>query len=392
MDCEKFEPLLLDELYGELDELTSAAVKRHVATCARCSGILSGLSSTRSGIAMPIVPVPEGLEERILAAAREAQKVVPIRSPLSRAISAAGSWAMRPQTAMAAVFLLMLGTSAVLVKSRNRPSSDSAVSVTVAGEPAPTAAPSREALDDDKAAAAAHGPSTPPNVARPPAPVVAAVTEETAKGKAAEKKDAYEPAGDSEGLAQNYAAPGSPPAKSGYARSGPTDQQDPSALGAAAFRARNYAEAAKQYDVAAQGGDLNAELWAAESVKQGQGCAVALGRLEKLAQKAPGQWVGSEASYRAARCQMEMGQAEAAKEKLNKLAQVPSHQQQAQSALADAAGKPPVQAGPVLGGVAAPKRAAAPAPAPSPAKPAAATNRAPNSATEQQQRKGESGY
>ena len=39
MDCEKCEPLLLDELYGELDELTSAAVRRHVGGCARCGEI-----------------------------------------------------------------------------------------------------------------------------------------------------------------------------------------------------------------------------------------------------------------------------------------------------------------------------------------------------------------
>jgi hypothetical protein len=29
MDCEKFESAMMDELYGELDEVTSAAVKRH---------------------------------------------------------------------------------------------------------------------------------------------------------------------------------------------------------------------------------------------------------------------------------------------------------------------------------------------------------------------------
>ena len=50
---------------------------------------------------------PPGLEERILSATEEASKVVPIsRGRLSRLVSAAGTWAMRPQTAMAAVFLL----------------------------------------------------------------------------------------------------------------------------------------------------------------------------------------------------------------------------------------------------------------------------------------------
>src|SRR5512146_1967674 len=104
-DCEKFEPLLLDELYEELDELTSAALKRHVSGCARCKSSLDGMRATRSLLALPMVDPPDGLEERILAAAKEAQKVVPIKSRFSRALSAAGAWAMRPQTAMAAVFL-----------------------------------------------------------------------------------------------------------------------------------------------------------------------------------------------------------------------------------------------------------------------------------------------
>src|SRR5688572_12024240 len=139
MDCEKFEPLLLDELYEELDELTSAAVKRHVSGCARCASSLNGLRATRRLAVLPLLEVPAGLEDRILAAAKDAQKVVPIKSRLSRAVSWAGSWAMRPQTAMAAVFLLMIGTSAFLIRSKSYSSRDSAVSVTVQGNPTPTA-------------------------------------------------------------------------------------------------------------------------------------------------------------------------------------------------------------------------------------------------------------
>src|SRR5690606_1135283 len=84
------------------------------------------------------------------------------------------------------------------------------------------------------------------------------------------------------------------PAKpSASKRSGPADTQaqDPFTLGAAAFRARNFAEATRQFDQAAQSGDTNAALWAAESVREGQGCAVALGRFDQLAQKAAGSWV-----------------------------------------------------------------------------------------------------
>jgi hypothetical protein len=386
MDCEKFEPLLLDELYEELDELTSAAVKRHVSGCSRCAAILSGFKSTRRAISLPLVPLPAGLEDRILAAAKEAQNVIPIRGRFSRALSIAGSWAMRPQTAMAAVFLLMIGSSAVLLRSKNGPSRESAVSVTVAGEPAPTTAPASEALDD-KAAASAHGPSA-PNITRPPAPPAAA-----APAAVAENADDREPQKDksdyASGSKAGAAAP--PPAATMAALErdlGPTQQpakvlsraggepNDPASLGAAAFRARNYAEAARQYDIAAQGGDLNAELWAAESTREGQGCAAAVGRFERLAQKATGQWVGNEASLRAARCEISLGQLDAARDRLNRLAQIPSHQREAQAALHELDQVATRKAGGATGGAAAPKRSAPAAPKP------ASQVRAPSEASE----------
>jgi hypothetical protein len=429
MDCEKFEPLLLDELYEELDELTSAAVKRHVSGCSRCASILNGMRSTRRAVTLPIVTVPAGLEERILAAAKEAQKVVPIKSRMSRVLSIAGSWAMRPQTAMAAVFLLMIGTSAFLIRSKNYASKDSTVSVTVAGAPAPTASVAQSESLDDKAAAAAHGP-TPPNVTRPPAAPAASgalalgddangfvdhLTQGAArdKGKADESgslgsafnfennKDSrsapppvatqapapIQNAGPMAGAPGGaYDGPSQQPAKP-YAtkRSGPADQQaqDPFSLGAAAFRTRNFAEATRQFDAAASSGDPNAALWAAESTREGQGCAVALGRFDSLSQKAAGSWIGNEASLRAARCQVAMSQLDPARDRLNKLTQVQSHQQAAQLALAELNQVAARKAGGASGAgaaaaPAAPRRAA---PAARPASPV----RAPSESAEKKQ-------
>ncbi|HVH46263.1 MAG TPA: hypothetical protein VM925_28175, partial [Labilithrix sp.] len=102
----------------------------------------------------------------------------------------------------------------------------------------------------------------------------------------------------------------------------------------------------------------------------GQGCAVALGRFEQLAQKAAGTYTGNEASLRAARCQMAMGQLDPARERLDRLAQIPSHQPQATQALAElnqVAARKAGGGGGAGGAVAAPKRAA----------PAAAPPRAP---------------
>jgi hypothetical protein len=435
MDCEKFEPLLLDELYDELDELTSAAVKRHVSGCSRCGSILSGLRSTRRAVTLPMVAVPDGLEDRILAAAREAQKVVPIRSRMSRAVSAAGSWAMRPQTAMAAVFLLMIGSSAFLIRSKNPASKEGSVAVTVQGNPSPTAAPlgQSESLDD-KAAAAAHGPGTsnvthPPVSARDPAAAAVAAADESGgvvdalgaggprdKGKreedhaslgglfGADDKDspakearpaatappgpppvanAAAPAGAPYGGAYGDPMQGQLPAPKPLARTGPQDRQaqDPFSMGMASFRQRNYAEATRLFDQAAQSGDTNAALWAADSVREGQGCVVALGRFDQLASRSSG-WVSQEASLRAARCQIAMGQLDAARDRLTRIGQAGTAEQKqaAQQALGElnqtaarkAGGGAP---GGAAAAPAAPKRAA-PARAASPA-------RAPNEAAEQ---------
>lgn len=419
MDCEKFEPLLLDELYEELDELTSAALKRHVAGCARCSSALASLSATRGAISLPLVPVPDGLEDRILAAAKEAQKVVPIRSRMSRVVAVAGNWAMRPQTAMAAVFLLMIGTSAFLLRSNNYASKNASVSVTVAGSPAPAApaiADTTESLDD-KAAASAHGP-TPPNLTRPPvvaaAPTMAAESENNAPPMAAGRvgrvalddrldEDPWGSAGgkDKGSMARGpaatatavppppaaianaaapagapYSQPTTPPAKAAEGTS------DPSSLGAAAFRSRNFAEATRQYDLASQTGDMNAALWAAESTREGQGCAVALGRFDQLAQRAAGSWVGNEAALRAARCEIAMERLDSARARLDKLAQVGSHQQAAQNALTELNQVATRKTG---GGGSGASAAAAKPRAAAPAAPARAPSRAP--AEKQEQKK-----
>src|SRR5580704_17674531 len=138
MDCEKFESAMMDELYGELDELTSAAAKRHIAGCARCAALISGFRATRRVAVLPKVEPPEGLEQRILAATASAEQVVPVGWRLARAVSLAGSWAMRPQTAMAAVFLVMIGTSVLLLRGKSsRAPASAEMTVTEEGTPAP---------------------------------------------------------------------------------------------------------------------------------------------------------------------------------------------------------------------------------------------------------------
>lgn len=361
MDCEKFEPLLLDELYQELDELTSAAVKRHVAGCARCTGILNGLRQTRDRLdEWPPVDVPEDLEAKILAGVREAQKVVPIRGRAARALSLAGSWAMRPQTAMAAVFLLMIGSSAFLLRGNRAAEPSAAVSVTVAGEPASSLAAADHDSLDDKAAAAAHGAgtaTTPSPMPAAPAATMMANAERARTGAEADmpkgsvaKKSA--PADlEAYGEGSNEAAIGraakaeaivadEPQAQAAVGASPPAaeakksaDAQDGMAAGMAAYRARNFAEATRAFDAAASGGDANAALWAAKSVRDGSGCGAAVARFHAVAAQAAGTWTGNEALLEEAKCQSTLGQRDAARATLTKLLGVPSHKERAQAAL-----------------------------------------------------------
>ncbi len=191
MDCEKFESTLIDELYGELDELTSAAAKRHVAGCARCAGLLGGLRATRRVAVLPMVDPPADLEDRILSAARDAQKVVPMTSRVSGALAWAGNWATRPQTAMAATFLLMVGVSALFLRSgtKNAAPSSATMTVTAEGAPAPAVAEpmalaTSEAKVDPRAAAAAHGQPPPPPVALATAAPSPSLDEPAASGAA----------------------------------------------------------------------------------------------------------------------------------------------------------------------------------------------------------------
>jgi hypothetical protein len=135
MDCEKFDQVLIDALYDELDELTLAAAKRHADGCQRCQAAWSGLRATLKVGVLPTVEPPASLEPNILEAAGKAHGNVPWPKRVGRAISWAGSYAMRPQTAMAAILVLMVGSSVIFVRRKPDRSGPSRVSVTERGVP-----------------------------------------------------------------------------------------------------------------------------------------------------------------------------------------------------------------------------------------------------------------
>jgi hypothetical protein len=359
MDCEKFESAMMDELYGELDELTSAAAKRHVAGCARCAALIGGLRATRRVAVVPLLDPPVDLEERILAAVREAQKVVPIRRRLARAVSLAGSWAMRPQTAMAALFLVMIGTSVLLLRGKSsRAPATSDVTVTEQGAPAPVAsaaATATAALDQTttlpaaSAALAMRTVETKPAPSPPPADPAEDTRLARGKGGFAKEKD-------DDGLIANAAAPAGAPmnnlppasvagggAMAGFGQSGGPAQQNaqqadkkaqlsPFDTALQSYRGGRFDEAAHAFDGLA-GADPNADLWAARSLRESKGCRNAVARFDKVAQRAGGTPPGWDALLEGGLCYRAIGNFDQARVRLNALLTVDSHKDRARAEL-----------------------------------------------------------
>lgn len=253
MDCEKFDQHVMDALYDELDELTLAALKRHVEGCSRCAGVYAGLRATREVGILPIEEPPDDLEAKILDAVELAQKSVPLHKKVLRGLAWAGSHAMRPQLAMAALFFLVIGSSLLLLRAR--PGTLGPVRVTENGAPAAEVvaeAPERGAPQQVAAAPAAPS-AAPADVAAgaaPPAPAGYGAAEAKAKGDNAEK------------------------------------------------------ESAKPIE---SGADARAALAAALELREASGCAAAVSKLDEVAVRFAGTQAASDAMWAEASCYKQMG-------------------------------------------------------------------------------------
>jgi hypothetical protein len=385
MDCEKFKDTLLDELYGELDEVTSAAAKRHVGGCSRCASLMSGMKATRRLAVLPVVEPPAELEERILAAAREAQKVAPLGRRASRAISWAGSWAMRPQTAMAALFLLMIGSSALLLKGKHA-APPSTMTVSEQGEPIPTATaatiePSGQQPNEKSAPAPLASPTAAAsagdyrsdnaldgllargrsattgriNAPAKPAPndlsgvgtkALAGLGDSddarnasnSVAGAPPQQHFAYAP-GAGGGAAAPATPPPSPPAAAqlqGAAAQAPQGQSSSAFDNAkATYDAGDYATATTLFDGLASTGDLTSALWAARSVRYGSGgCPLAVARFDQVARAGAGTSAGNDATFEGGQCYRQMGKLDAAQARFRALITIPSYVDRAKTELA----------------------------------------------------------
>ncbi|HLK40638.1 MAG TPA: zf-HC2 domain-containing protein [Polyangiaceae bacterium] len=379
MDCEKFESAMLDELYGELDEVTSAAVKRHMAGCARCSSLLSGLRATRRLASVPLVEPPPGLEQRILDAASSVPASATAGWPLARIVSIAGNWAMRPQTAMAALFLVMIGSSVLLLRGKSsRAPASASITVTEEGTPAPVTSALPTTPEAPPAASGglpvavapaarpepkAYAANAPPN----PAPTSAEIARAKAPAKAvAEDERALQATGNGFGAGGAAVAASPVPAAAPPVAVSPASRRSspprafaapppgsPAAPGSAfdqavsSFHGGRFDEAFQAFDALA-GSDANADLWAARSLRQGRGCPAALDRYDRVAQRAAGSGPGWDALLEGARCYASVGRTTQASARLNQLLSVDGYHDRAQAELDRLAGapKPPAASAP----------------------------------------------
>lgn len=369
MDCTTAQSLLLDEIYGDLEDHDSVELATHVAGCAACSEEFVALKAFRADFAVPAVAVPAGLTERIMARVDDAAKAsaganaddtgaaadppdatLPVRSTtssrppwarkLSVVVSHAGAWAMRPQTAMAAVFLLMVGSSAWLLREHSR-GETSSLDAEEKEQGAPLAEPSAAAAPgefDPEAARAAHGLAGAGAAARSAAPTPPSGGLGQALGAADEgkAKRAQEPAADLAAPARP-AAPAALAEKDDALRDGDGyDKKSESRKGAALeessaaeaggmsgamahYRAGRFDDATAGFDTLARQGDASAELWAARSVREGHGCRTALTRFDHLGGTALGTPAGNDATMDGALCYRSLGQIEASTQRLQRL-------------------------------------------------------------------------
>jgi hypothetical protein len=315
----------MDELYGELDEITSAAVKRHVAGCARCATLLGGFRATRRVAGLPMVEVPSGLEERILvAAAAQAPRESALQWRLARVLSLAGTWAMRPQTAMAAVSLVMIGTSVLLLRGRSsRAPANAEMIVTEEGTPAPAAtAP----LMESKGAAA------PPPTAPPAPAVVAAAPAPEPPADFRQRAAKVAPRADDEVAAGPMPMAAVARAPSGGAGVGgsPSFASGPVQVHAQFAEAPAAAAAPSPFDA---NGEL-AEARAArdDAARRGLPCP-SMARFDDVVSRAGGTAAGWDAVYEGALCYESNGDFASARNRLNVLLRVDPYKDRARAQL-----------------------------------------------------------
>lgn len=300
MDCERFDKTTMDLLYGELDELSEAASLRHLHHCTRCREIWGHLRTTRELAEIPLEAPPSDLFQNILDAEEQAHRSLPVNERFSRAISVLAGYAMRPQLAMAALLLLMIGSSLVFV--RTGPLDHGKVSITEGGKP--YAEPPKSRSERERA-------------------MVFEGSFESARAQS------------SPSAGQETAAAQSP---TKGAEASHTSSRETYAAAMTAYQEGRYAEAERLFSEVANSGSeqsASAALHEGHAARNGSGCQRAATLYDSVAASYPGSTVSDEASWHAASCYRALGQVQRASAHYEKLKSRPAFAERAEKALSE---------------------------------------------------------
>jgi TolA-binding protein len=339
MNSDKFDRIVLDLLYGELDELTTAAAKRHMDQSARAREIFAHFKATRQLSVLPTHDPPPSFEIELMERERRALAELPLHHRIGRIVSMLAGYAMRPQLIMGALLLLMIGSSLMFLRAR--PGQHSAMQVTERG------APEAEAdLVLPVAAAPESG-----------APITSGILRALpgAEGEAAPPP-------------RPTLAPPAHAHEVGHASSleGAVEGLEPFEQALQLYRAGKYLEAQRRFDRISRGAGARAAesaLYSAQAVRNASGCAPAVSRFERVRLEFPGSASAYEAAWRAAKCEQQLGDVEGARQSYESLLQVSSHAERARAALA-ALGRGSSAADVAAGSKPRPPARSAPSPAP----------------------------
>lgn len=363
MDCEKFDRVVLDLLYGELDQLTEAAAKRHIEHCSRCKNVCSGLRATREVGTLALIDPPDGLELGILEAERRLNAQLPLRKRLGRGVSILAVYAMRPQLAMAALLLLVIGSSLFFL--RGRPGARESVLVTERGIPESEA----------EHIAILPAPEPPARLAAGAAsamPRLASARSETAQ----REREGDKPSGSAVEPAQPAKDNQGAPADSESLAGDEPAVDDSLEAATAAFQSGRYVEAQRRFEeIEARGGSqaAGAALRAVEALRRQRGCPAAAPRYDDVHSRYRDTAAGSEAAWQAGDCYRALGELSRARQSLEALLEVGEFRSRAEAALQElTAREQQVASAARKAKTSSPAAAGAPAPtaAPAEAKPA----------------------
>jgi TolA-binding protein len=342
VDCEKLDALAMELVYDELDARTAEEARLHLLGCTRCAGVVERLrGGLRAAEALPLEPPSSLLEARILAASSAARAPVPWFRRASRAMAVAGTWAMRPQIAMAAVVVLMIGTSAVLLR-RSSPTAAQRTRVTDEGTPIATLDQPAEGAP----AVVAARPGSPPKLDS-----LGGLEDGKKKRKAAAEsdKDRGEAADDEsvaleEKVTAQSGAKGGKEAADGIAAP-PSAAASANAVGAsaasyddamAAYKASRWEDAQRGFDGAASAGvkPSSSLLYAARSLRAQGKCTDALVRFRKVVDGYPGTSDAANAALEGGECARTNGDTSTARSLFEKAKESATTRARAETAIA----------------------------------------------------------